>query len=153
MSILTYSLSPSAAGGPRKSGRADQQGCKPALLSGGHTVESFPGRCCAQPPHPVLPGPGAPHTQGKSSGGSSHFIRAALTQFLRRLPFSPEFLLSSQSKDDAFKFSQRQQPTSKYENTTRGQRGFITVGILFLTSSFLRSDYSPISFRSILEAV
>lgn len=117
-SILTHSLSLPAAGGPRESGRADQQGREPALLPAGHTVEPFPGRRCAQPPHPVLPGPGAPHAQGKSGTGCSHCIRGALTQFLRRLPPSPAFLLSSQSKDDAFKFSQRQQPTRKYKNTT-----------------------------------
>lgn len=151
--ILTHRLSPSAAGGPRESGRADQQGRESALLRTCHTVEPFPGRRCAQPPHPVLPGPGAPHAQGKSGGNHSHFIRGALTQFFRRLPSSPEFLPSSQSKDDAFKFSQQQPPTRKYKNTTRGQHGFITVGILFFTSNSLRSDYCPISFRSVFEAV
>lgn len=92
MSILTRYLSPSAAGGPRESGRADQQGREPALLPAGRTVELLLGRRSAQPPHPVLPGPGAPHAQGKSGGGGSRFIRGALTQLSRRLPSSPEFL-------------------------------------------------------------
>lgn len=46
-----------------------------------------------------------------------------------------EFLLSFQSKEGAFKFSQRQQPTRRYKNTTSEQHGFITVGNLFLPAS------------------
>lgn len=59
------SLSPSAAGRPREGGGADQQGREPALLPAGCSVEPLPGGRCAQPPHPVLPGPGAPHAQGE----------------------------------------------------------------------------------------
>lgn len=38
-------------------------------------------------------------------------------------------------EDDAFKFSQRRQPTRKYKNTTGGQCGFITIGNLFLPAA------------------
>lgn len=56
----------SAAGRPREGSRADQQGREPALLPASGSVEPLPGVRCAQPPHPLLSGPGAPHTQGES---------------------------------------------------------------------------------------
>lgn len=134
MSILTRCLSPSAAGGSRESGRADQQGREPALLPAGRTVEPLPGRRRAQPPHPVLPGPGAPHAQGKSGGGGgSRFIRGALTQFSR---VSPELSACSPS---------RRAKTTRLNLASGGGglrgstkillRGFITIGILFLPAA------------------
>ncbi len=59
------SLSPSAAGRSWEGSGADQQGREPALLPAGCSVELLPAGGCAQPPHSLLPGPGAPHAQGK----------------------------------------------------------------------------------------
>lgn len=54
----------------------------------------------------------------------------------------------AESEDDAFKFSQRRRPTRKYKNTTTW---FYNYWHFIFASSFLRSDYSPISFRSVFE--
>lgn len=54
--------------------------------------------------------------------------------------YSPSFLRAVRvvsilgSKDDTFKFS-HQLPTRKYENTPRGQSGFVTIDILFLPAA------------------
>jgi len=75
---------PSATGRPREGGGADQPGREPAVLPAGRPVEPLPGGRRPQPPHPVLPGPGAPHPEGER-GAERHHVT------LRRRPSSPVF--------------------------------------------------------------